>query len=95
MIQNRNEHLHSRVWNICPKHRNASKRIVDFTTATAISNYNVGYVGSSVTEILGIEYTVAMDKYLIAKNVSIDTPIRRKMRNNKIRRDLEYAPGAF
>lgn len=42
ITQNRNEHLHSRIWRICPKHRNASKMLVDFATATAVCNYNVG-----------------------------------------------------
>ncbi|KAK3888123.1 hypothetical protein Pcinc_007805 [Petrolisthes cinctipes] len=95
MTQNRNEHLHSRVWRLCPKHRNASKRMVDFATATAVCNYNVGYVNSSLMETLGIEYTTSIDKYLVAKDKAMDTPIRRKMRNKKLKRELEYASGAF
>ncbi|KAK3849062.1 hypothetical protein Pcinc_044169 [Petrolisthes cinctipes] len=95
MTQNRNEHLHSRVWRLCPKHRNASKRMVDFATATAVCNYNVGYVNSSLMETLGIEYTTSIDKYLVAKDKAMDTPIRRKMRNKKLKRELEYAAGAF
>ena len=42
LTQNRNEHLHSRIWRICPKHRNASPRMIRFATATAIANYNAG-----------------------------------------------------
>ncbi|KAK3873732.1 hypothetical protein Pcinc_021268 [Petrolisthes cinctipes] len=95
MTQNRNEHLHSRVWRLCPKHRNASKRMIDFATATAVCNYNVGYVNSSLMETLGIEYTTSIDKYLVAKDKAMDTPIRRKMRNKKLKRELEYAAGAF
>ena len=95
MTQNRNEHLHSRIWRICPKHRNASKMIVDFACATAVCNYNVGYSASSLTGILGIESTLSMEKYLQTQDVAMDSPYRRKMRNNKIRRDLEYAAGKF
>lgn len=95
MTQNRNEHLHSRIWRICPKHRNASKMIVDFACATAVCNYNVGYSASSLTGILGIESTLSMEKYLQTQDVAMDSPYRRKMRNNKMRRDLEYAAGKF
>ncbi|KAK4328417.1 hypothetical protein Pmani_001165 [Petrolisthes manimaculis] len=57
--------------------------------------YKVGYIGSNFTDLLGIEYTVSMDKYLKAKDASMDTPFIRKSRNKKVRRDLEYAAGAF
>ncbi|KAK3887038.1 hypothetical protein Pcinc_008803 [Petrolisthes cinctipes] len=83
LTQNRNEHLHSRIWKVSPKHRCASKRMVDFATATAVCTYNVGYIGSNFTDLLGIEYTVSMDKYLKAKDASMDTPFRRKSRNKK------------
>ncbi|KAK4304562.1 hypothetical protein Pmani_023443 [Petrolisthes manimaculis] len=96
LTQNRNEHLHSRIWKVCPKHRSASKRMVDFATATAVCTYNMGYIGSNfTTDLLGIEYTVSMDNYLKAKDAKMVTPFRRKSRNKKVRRDLEYAAGAF
>ncbi|MPC52608.1 hypothetical protein E2C01_046480 [Portunus trituberculatus] len=47
LIQNMNEDLHSRIWKICPKHKNASPRMMSFAIATAIANYNAGYGGHS------------------------------------------------
>lgn len=69
--------------------------MVEFATATAVCQYNVGYVNSSLMETLGIEYTTSMDNYLVAKDKTMDTPVRRKMRNKKLQKELEYAAGAF
>ncbi|KAK4302803.1 hypothetical protein Pmani_025132 [Petrolisthes manimaculis] len=71
------------------------RRSVDFATATAVCNYNVGYMESNITHLLGIEYTHAMDKYLKHKDETMDAPIKRKMRKVRIRKELEYAAGAF
>ncbi|XP_037799808.1 uncharacterized protein LOC119594791 [Penaeus monodon] len=95
ITQNRNEHLHSRIWRICPKHRNASKMLVDFATATAVCNYNVGYSESNLVGLLGIESTLSMEKYLQNMDKMMDSPFRRKMRNKTLQRDLEYAAGGF
>ncbi|KAK3871386.1 hypothetical protein Pcinc_023463 [Petrolisthes cinctipes] len=95
LTQNRNEHLHSRIWRICPKHRNAYKRSVDFATATATCNYNVGHHESNLTHLFGIEYTYSMDKYLKDKDSFMDAPIKRKMRKARVLKELEYAAGAF
>ncbi|XP_076045369.1 uncharacterized protein LOC143027746 [Oratosquilla oratoria] len=95
ITQNRNEHLHSRVWRICPKHRNASKMLVDFATATAVCNYNVGYSESNLAGLLGIESTLSMEKYLQNLDKMMDSPLKRKMRNKNLQRDLEYAAGGF
>lgn len=80
---------------MCPKHVNASKMMVDFATATAVCDYNVGYVESSLFQPLGIKPTVSVKKYLEQKNVSMDSPYKRKTRNKNMRRDLEYAAGGF
>ncbi|KAK3882886.1 hypothetical protein Pcinc_012755 [Petrolisthes cinctipes] len=95
LTQNRNEHLHSRIWKMCHKHRSVFKRSVDFATATATCNYNVGYLESNLTHLLGIQYTHAMDKYLKHKDTCLDAPIKRKMRKARVRKELEYAAGAF
>lgn len=96
LTQNRNEHLHSRIWRICPKHRNASPRMIRFATATAIANYNAGYIGSNINHLLGVELTTSMEAYLQQKDETMDSPIRRKRRNKMIRKGLEeYASGRF
>ncbi len=69
--------------------------MINFASATAVCNYNVGYTESSLTGILGIESTLSMEKYLQTKDVAMDSPYRRKLRNKNIRRDLEYAAGKF
>lgn len=96
VTQNRNEHLHSRVWKLCSKHLCATKRMVHFATATAATNYNVGYVASHLGERLGIEWTTSMMTHLTAKDKRMDLPHKRRMRNKKLRDRLqEYASGGF
>lgn len=96
LTQNRNEHLHSRIWRLCPKHRNASPRMIKFATATAIANYNAGYLGSNFNHLLGIDFTTSMETYLKERDKKMDSPIRRKMRKKFIRKALEdYAAGGF
>lgn len=41
--QNPNEHLHSRIWRYCSKYKNANKKILEFSVAQAVRDYNVGY----------------------------------------------------
>ena len=95
LTHNRNEHLHSRIWKFAPKLGNASRDTVEFATATAVCNYNIGHTASNFAGILGIESTMAKEKSLKAKDVVMDSPYRRKMRNQKLQKDLEYAAGAF
>lgn len=57
MTQNRTEHLHSHVRKMCPKLKPASTWIVEFATANAVSDYNVGYVAICLVELLGIQLT--------------------------------------
>ena len=65
------------------------RRIVEFATAMAVANFNVGYVASNLADILGIEITSSMEKDLAAREAKIDTPYRWKMRNAKLRKDLQ------
>ena len=74
LTQNRNEHLHLRIWKFATNNKNASRNIVEFATATAVCNYNVGYAASNLAGILGIESTTAMEKYIKAKDVVMDSP---------------------
>lgn len=68
VTQKRNEHLHSRIWRICLKHHNATKRMVDSATAIAINTHNVGYVASHLADHVVTEWTMSMMKYLTAKD---------------------------
>lgn len=78
------------------KHRNASPRMIKFATATAIANYNAGYLGSNFNHLLGIDFTTSMETYLKERDNKMDSPIRRKMRKKFIRKALEdYAAGGF
>lgn len=96
MTQNRNEHLHSRIWKITPKHRNASPRMVKFAAATAVATYNAGYETGFFSSLLNIEFTASMQAYLQGKDKEMDTPVRRKMRQKFVRKSLvDYAAGAF
>lgn len=76
ITQKRNEHLHSGIWRICPKHRNASKMLVDFAAANAVCNNNVGYSESNLAGLQGIESTLSMEKYLQNKDKTMDSPFR-------------------
>ena len=96
MTQNRNESLHSRVWKICPKHKNVSKLFVDFASATAVMHYNVGYEMSNLCDIFGMESPSGLVRYLKKKDINMCAPIKVKMRRRKLRKDIEhYAAGAF
>ena len=96
MTQNRNESLHSRIWKMCPKHKNTSRMYVEFATATAVGHYNCGYERSNLCDVLGIEVPSEFMKYLKRKDKVMDAPIKIKMRNKRLRRDIEfYAAGAF
>ncbi|XP_068214089.1 uncharacterized protein [Palaemon carinicauda] len=97
LTQNSNESLHHRIWNLCPKHQRANKRMVDFAVATAIARYNIGYLASSSSlfECLGIEVTTAVSKHLKQLDRLMDSPIRRKTRIQNLKRDMEYAAGGF
>ena len=50
--------------------------LVDFATATAIGNYNVGYSESTLAGLLGIESTLSMEIYLQNKDKTMDFPFR-------------------
>ena len=63
-------------------------RCVDFATATVTCNYNVGYVKSNLTHLLGIQYTYAIDMYLKHKDIYMDAPFKRKIRKAMIRKEL-------
>ena len=92
--QNANESLHARVWNYCPKHINTTKRQVDFAVATAVSNFNVGYLASDITTRMGIPLTTSMKRYLDKKDSQMNAPINKKMRNKKLEMELAYERGA-
>lgn len=62
--QNPNESLRRRIWEYCLKHKNASKEMLDFATATDTAFYNAGYVGSNINNLLGIPYSRHTDNHL-------------------------------
>lgn len=84
----------ARIWRLCPKHCPATKRMVDFAIATAVSIFSVGYLESNLADSLGIESSSSMLKYLTKKDKGMNCPWMRKVRN-KIRRELEYAAGGY
>ena len=57
MTQNRNEHLHSKIWKITLKHRGASPRIIKFAATTAVALHNAGYEGGFFSSLLSIKLT--------------------------------------
>ena len=73
----------------------ASKRMIDFAVATAVARYNAGYIEASLCEKLGVQMSQGVLKYLEKQDKKMDTPSRRKMRKRVLRRELEYAAGAF
>ena len=93
--QNQNESLHARIWRICPKHRNATKRMLDFATATAVSNYNMGYAASYLPTKLGIESNANLESYLKKQDDIMDISYKKKMRNRRLQADKYYAAGKF
>lgn len=93
--QNPNESLHHRIWRYCPKHKNATKKMVDFATAQAVSNFNPGYLSSDLCNRLGVNFTDKNYKYLTKENTVMDRPIKKKVRNKQLQRDLEsYSAGS-
>lgn len=93
--QNPNESLHHRIWRYCPKHKNATKEMLDFATAQAVSNFNGGYLSSDLCSKLGVAFTDKNYKYLTKENTKMDRPIKKKIRSKQLQKDLEaYASGA-
>ncbi|KAK3883338.1 hypothetical protein Pcinc_012374 [Petrolisthes cinctipes] len=93
--QNPNESLHSRIWKYYPKHKNATKQILDFAVATATAVYNTGYVASNINKLLGIPYSKHLDNHLKTLDDIMDFPLKRKVRNKRLQQDQEYASGSF
>ena len=86
MTQNRNESLHSRIWKLCPKHKNKSRLYIEFTTATTVGHYNAGYESSNLCDVFGMETSSEFIKYLKRKDKAMDAHIRVKMRNKRLER---------
>lgn len=83
---------------MCPKHKNTSKLYVDFVTASAVAQHNVGYQQSNLCEMFGFPTGSGMIKYLQNKDRKINTPYKRKARNKRMRKDLQsyiYPSGDF
>ncbi|KAK3883276.1 hypothetical protein Pcinc_012405 [Petrolisthes cinctipes] len=91
--QNPNESFHSRVWLYSPKHLNTSKNKLDFAVARAVSVYNAGYKDSNIYESLGIPFTKTTEKYLDNKDKMMDAPLKKRMRNKRLQKELHYTPG--
>ena len=69
---------------------------IEFTTATDVGHYNAGYESSNLCDVFGMETSSEFIKYLKRKDKAMDAPIRVKMRNKRLRKDIEfYAAGAF
>ncbi|KAK3873554.1 hypothetical protein Pcinc_021430 [Petrolisthes cinctipes] len=93
--QNPNESFHSRVWLYSPKHLNTSKNKLDFAVARAVSVYNAGYKDSNIYESLGIPFTKTTEKYLDNNDKMMDAPLKKRMRNKRLQKELHYTPGGI
>ncbi|XP_063873641.1 uncharacterized protein LOC135107567 [Scylla paramamosain] len=91
--QNPNESFHSRLWQYCPKHLNTSKNKLDFSVAHAVSVYNAGYKESVIYESLGLPFSQITEKYLHNKDKKMDIPLKKRMRNKRLQKELHYSPG--
>lgn len=49
---------------------------VDFATATAVCNYNVGCSENNLAGLLGIKSTRSMEIYLQKRDKAMDSPFR-------------------
>lgn len=67
---------------------------MDFAVATAVSNFNVGYLASDIITRMGIPLTTSMKRYLDKKDSQMNAPIKKKMRNKKLEKELAYERGA-
>lgn len=63
--------------------------MIEFATASAVANFYADYVANNLADILEIEITSSMEKYSAAREAKMDTPYILKMRNAKLRKDLE------
>lgn len=93
LTQNPNESFHSRIWRYCPKHVNATKKKLDFATAHATCDYNVGYVSSNLHQLLGLPYTSILHTYLERKDKLMNLTVKKKMRHKRPKMDISYSPG--
>lgn len=91
--QNPNESFHSRLWQYCPKHLNTSKNKLDFSAAHAVSLYNAGYKDSAIYEKLGRALSHITEKYLENQDMKMDVPLKKRMRNKRMQKELHYSPG--
>ena len=78
--QNPNEHVHSRVWRMCPKHKNVKLRYVDFAAAQAVCNYNIGHEESNLCNLLGLPFTKILLQCLQQQDKRMNEPIKKKTR---------------
>ncbi|KAK3887257.1 hypothetical protein Pcinc_008653 [Petrolisthes cinctipes] len=93
--QNQNEHLHSRVWRYCSKYKCANKTILDFATAKAVLDYNVGYKAGNIQPQLGLQYTNIARSSLQRRDKRREMLFSPKERK-KCREDCKsYASGGF
>ncbi|KAK8373790.1 hypothetical protein O3P69_014950 [Scylla paramamosain] len=80
---------HPAIWRYCSKHKNATKEMLDFATAQAVSNFNGGYLSSDLCSKLGVAFTDKNYKYLTKENTKMDRPIKKKIRSKQLQKDLE------
>ena len=84
-----NEWFHSRIWRICPKHRNANKPMLDFAAAQAVT---IGYVNSCHSSIMGIPRTKALHKILKEQDMRIESFQERKCVTRGCRKSWHVQP---
>lgn len=68
---------------------------MDFAVATAVCNFNARHLLSDITTCMGIALTTAMKNFQDKKDLQLSAPIKRKMRNKKLEKELSYEKGAY
>ncbi|KAK4318381.1 hypothetical protein Pmani_010618 [Petrolisthes manimaculis] len=90
---NPNESFHSRVWLYSPKRIPTTKNQMDFAVAQAMCDYNAGYLHSNFYVRMGLPFSIILEKYLCKKDKVSETPLKKKMRNKRLQKELDYTPG--
>lgn len=93
--QNPNESFHSRIWLYSPKHLPTTKRKLEFAVAQATSEYNTGHLDSNIYLAMGLPLTTIVEKYLRRKDKKMDIPLKKKMRNRRLQKELDYEAGSY
>ncbi|XP_064116259.1 uncharacterized protein LOC135222050 isoform X1 [Macrobrachium nipponense] len=89
-----NPNVHSRVWRMCPKHKNVKMRYVDFAAAQAVSTHNMGHEESNLNKLLGLPFTEYLLKCLQTQDQRMDEPLKKKARR-RLKADKGYSAGAY